>query len=422
MRLRTRRGAGRGSAAAPSRGSRRGPRRGPRPGPTPRRPASASGLRKSDCSAAPTTARPPPTSAAMRTRGRRTDHRMTSPISGSGAGPPSPRRARAERTTPPAGSGTLPRLSAARRTSGRATARAAKAKRRRSRSLTGASAEASPPARGRGGGARRATRRRRPPGRRGPPAGGSASRRPAPRARRACGRGAGAGGGPSAAPDPLVTRKTSGSAANAFSPARGTMPRRPSSRPTFGAAGRLDQRADGRSGAGRVGVGPVEDARALRPLQAARELGQHGVEARGEASGGLGRAHRPPEVHDRGADPGERVEPAHAVVAEAGLLEEPQEVGVGVLGDDDEIGPERDEPLEVGPRQTDGRGRDAPGHVRHVGVVGPAGHRDQPLRRQHLDEQLVGGQVERGHPPRRVLGGKGRSRGAGEEEPDHRSC
>ena len=97
------------------------------------------------------------------------------------------------------------------------------------------------------------------------------------------------------------------------------------------------------------------------------------------------------------------------MVTQPGLLEQAQEIGVGVLRDDDEVGLQGDQALEVGPREADRGGRDPAGHVRHVGVVGPAGHGHEPVRWQHLDEQLVGGQVERGHAPR-LLGRGHRNR------------
>ena len=180
------------------------------------------------------------------------------------------------------------------------------------------------------------------------------------------------------------------------------MPRRPSSRPTFVAPAASRSEPIAVPAPAVWGSPQYEDAGSRVSLEPPRELGQDAVEALGEARGGPGRAHRTPQVADGGADAGEGVEAAHAVVAQPRLLEEAQEVGVGVLGDDDEVGAERDDPLEVGPWQPDGRRRDSAGHVRHVGVVGPAGHRDQPVGRQHLHEKLVGGEVERGDAERRL--------------------
>ena len=63
----------------PSRSGRRPRRLGAAPALTPSSPASAIGFRKIDCRHAPTTARPPPTSAAISTLGSRTDQRIASP-------------------------------------------------------------------------------------------------------------------------------------------------------------------------------------------------------------------------------------------------------------------------------------------------------------------------------------------------------
>jgi hypothetical protein len=146
------------------------------------------------------------------------------------------------------------------------------------------------------------------------------------------------------------------------------------------------------------------------------EFGEDGVVARDEARGRVARPHRAAEVEDRRADAGERAEAAHPVVAQARLLEEAQEVGVGVLGDHDEVGAQRDEALEVGARQPLGGGRHASGHVRHVGIVGPARDGHEPRGREHLGEELVGREVQRGDARRsRARRGVGLRRGGGHE-------
>ena len=68
------------------------------PAPTPRRPESASGLRKTDCSVAPTTASPPPTIAASEHAGKAHDPAGSSRTRGRGRRSRSP-RSRASRTS-----------------------------------------------------------------------------------------------------------------------------------------------------------------------------------------------------------------------------------------------------------------------------------------------------------------------------------
>ena len=113
---------------------------------TPRRPESAMGLRNTDCKDAPTTARPPPTSAASRTRGRRTVQRIVSPT-GSRPVAPRPSAARSDEPTPFRGRGTLPMVTPPAMHTGSSAHSATKARRWRFSSLMDAA-----PARARDGG------------------------------------------------------------------------------------------------------------------------------------------------------------------------------------------------------------------------------------------------------------------------------
>ena len=97
--------------------------------------------------------------------------------------------------------------------------------------------------------------------------------------------------------------------------------------------------------------------------------------------------------------PASVLEPLHAVEADARALEQLQEVGVGVLGDDHQVGraaPPAAPCPPSGSGDTDAGTRPTMFDVARV--VGPARHRDQALRGQDLDQHLVRGEVDRGHP------------------------
>src|SRR5262249_52719712 len=68
----------------------------------------------------------------------------------------------------------------------------------------------------------------------------------------------------------------------------------------------------------------------------------------------------------------------------------------------------------VGPGEAHGGSGHAARDVRGAGIVRPAGHRDQPLRGKEVDQDLVRGEVQRGH----ARGDGLRARGPGEKGED----
>ena len=309
-RPRTRRAAGRGSAAGPSRGARRARRRAR---PRVRRrggPASASGLRKSDCSAAPTTASPPPTSAASSTRGRRTDHRIDLARLGEGRGRARGRAARSsERTTPPTGEAArCPRLSAASTARASATrqrgedeaavalAHGEAPRRRRLGTRVGVEARGEPPARVRGVVGERHQQL------------GSASRRSRPsrtarvRERSGCRRSASAAPGPAVDQDHVRVGDERALAGERHDAGEAQLA------PDVHAARGLDHRADRRARAGGVRVCPVEDARPRRARRAGGASSASTASKRATRRAAASRlADRAAEVEDGRADPGRAI-------------------------------------------------------------------------------------------------------------------
>jgi hypothetical protein len=116
----------------------------------------------------------------------------------------------------------------------------------------------------------------------------------------------------------------------------------------------LDDGPEARTRSRGIGARPVEDPRSGRPGQARFELGETLIEA---ANDGLGvglTAHDSTEVEHRLTNPGETVEVLHGVGAETRPLELAEEIAVGELGDDHEVGAQSDEALEVGFGETFG--------------------------------------------------------------------
>ena len=375
---------------------------------TPRRPESAIGLRKTDCSTAPTTASPPPTSAASSTRGSRTDQRIVSPVGVERRPRRSPGR-RGQR-----------RGDAAERRAARCPARRAAARTASGSSAPSASegdAPASPVVHGSGvGNAVGMQRVGQVPARRGRVvverdqqlgrhldhaalAHGGELREQRVRAQRLA---------RSAIPRRPATQ--SGSAAKARSaPERRDARRCPAPRPTFAPPAHSIERARSpcrcRRCAARPSRGRAAAARPARRWRARASVASKRAASAPRASGSPDRA---AQVEDGPADAGAAsAGPASGGTRMPDALEQVQEVRVGVLRDDHEVRPQRDQPLQVGlgeARTTDGR--HAADDVRRVRIVGEA--RD-PTRRsggQDLDQDLVRGEVERGD-ARRAGGGAG---------------
>ena len=182
---------------------------------------------------------------------------------------------------------------------------------------------------------------------------------------------------------------------------RARCPARPS-RAHVDAARALDERADRGVAARRHPAGPVEDARARRAREPAVQLAPA---SRRSAPPGGARPRRAPtaraEVEDRRAHAGQGVEPLHAVVAHAGALEQPEEVRVGVLGDDHQVGASATSRSmsALGNRNTDGGTRPTMFDVPASSAKRVTRH--QRSGGQDLDQHLVGGEVQRGHAARR---------------------
>ena len=391
---RTRPGAGRRTRWWRARGARRAPRPRAAPPPTPSRPASAIGLRKTACSTAPTTARPPPTSAARSTRGSRTENRMASPVGPSatgisagqarlreqGAGDAA--REAARRFRPPWPRGGKP----ARRSRGR---RGSCAGGRRPSRL-GAISAITAWRRGAGivagtrSGCRRWARSQAASAvnweRATSFSVGSATMRPSRTARIWESRGCSVRA--SFAFGQVPTRTTSGSATKALSAPGGRCPDAHLAAHVRASA-RLDEGADGGVGARRHARGPVEDAGPLGPREAAVELREGRVEALPPARA----SPRPPPPPDRGRG-WRRARRERSRGPACGAPRRPERSrsfrkSASVYSETTTRSGRRATSCSrsrLTKRKTPGG--IAPHHVRGAGLVGPAGDGDEALRGQ----------------------------------------
>ena len=182
-----------------------------------------------------------------------------------------------------------------------------------------------------------------------------------------------------------------------------------------GRASPFDEGADGGARTRGHPSRPVQQPRLRRARQAPRELGELPVVARHQAARRLLAPDRAAQVEDGGADSGERVEAAHAVHAHPRALEQAQEVRVGVLRHDHQVGRQGEEALHLRPAESRHSRRHAAHDVGGAGVVGRRRGRHQPLDGDDLHQDLVGGEVHGGDTQRNGFKRRGR-RGRREKE------
>lgn len=92
---------------------------------------------------------------------------------------------------------------------------------------------------------------------------------------------------------------------------------------------------------------------------------------------------------------------------EARLPKRPQDVGVRVLGDHDQVGPESDETLDVDLGKPGDGGRDPAHRVGRARLVDERGHGHEALEGKDVREDFIRGEVQGRHALRRRPGQRG---------------